>query len=231
MATINANREVEIKVVYYGPALSGKTTNLKQIYGMMRESSRGRLMSLENIKDDRTIFFDLLPIKVPVGNGFTLSAKLYTVPGQVAYDNTRKVVLQNVDAVVFVADSQQSASSANAYSFQNLCNNLKELKVDPDTLPLVVQFNKRDLPDVRPMSELEEAWKRRGVPVYAAAAIRRDGVMSTLEGVLRVSFRAVARSIPVLKSQGLTEDNFLKNVMANFETPLDLNALYFSIKG
>src|SRR5436190_15170879 len=119
MATINAGKEIELKLVYYGPALSGKTTNLQQVYGMMKPEHRGRLMSLENLKDDRTIFFDLLPLQVPVGNGFTISAKLYTVPGQVAYDNTRKIVLQNVDAVVFVADSQRTQGASNAYSFQN----------------------------------------------------------------------------------------------------------------
>ena len=125
MPTITG-REIDLKIVYYGPARCGKTTNLQQIYKMMKQEYRGKLMAMENVKDDRTIFFDLLPLKVPVGRGFTLSSKLYTVPGQVAYNNTRKIVLQNVDAVVFVADSQRSATAANAYSFQNLCNNLKE---------------------------------------------------------------------------------------------------------
>ena len=133
---------------------------------------------------------------MPVANGFTISAKIYTVPGQVAYANTRKVVLQNVDAVVFIADSQRNATSANAWSFQDLGNNLKELKVEVENLPLVVQFNKRDLPDIRPMKELEEAWKARGMPVYAASAIRRDGVMSTLEGILRLLYRNLAGPCP-----------------------------------
>jgi signal recognition particle receptor subunit beta len=230
MATINSNREIELKIVYYGPALCGKTTNLQQIHTMMKPSNRGKLMSLENVKDDRTIFFDLLPIKVPLGNGFTISAKLYTVPGQVAYNNTRKIVLQNVDAVVFVADSQRTAASANAYSFQNLCNNLKELKIDSETVPLVVQFNKRDMPDVRPMAELEAAWKERGVPVFAATAIRRDGVMTTLEGVLRVTFRSISEKIPMVKKYGMTEDQFLRDIMKNFDRPMDLNALYASFK-
>jgi signal recognition particle receptor subunit beta len=230
MATINSDREIELKLVYYGPALCGKTTNLQQVHEMMRASSRGKLMSLENVKDDRTIFFDLLPIKVPLGNGFTISAKIYTVPGQVAYNNTRKIVLQNVDGVVFVADSQRSAASANAYSFQNLGNNLKELKIDPDSVPLVVQFNKRDLPDVRPMSELEPGWKARGVPVFAAAAVRREGVMTTLEGILRLSFRNISEKIPTVRKFGMTEDQFLKDIMKNFERPMDLNALYASFK-
>jgi signal recognition particle receptor subunit beta len=230
MPTISG-REIDLKIVYYGPARCGKTTNLQQIYKMMKQEYRGKLMAMENVKDDRTIFFDLLPIKVPVGRGFTLSSKLYTVPGQVAYNNTRKVVLQNVDGVVFVADSQRSATAANAYSFQNLCNNLKELKIDPDQVPLVVQFNKRDLSDIRPMSELETAWKARGVPVCAAAAVKREGVMTTLESVLRTTFRHLTEKMPVVKSYGLNEETFLENVMNNFESPVDLNALLSSLQG
>lgn len=212
-----SSKQVELKIVYYGPAMCGKTTNLQQIHELIRSPNRGKLMSMSNVKDDRTIFFDLLPLQVPFGNGYKLSAKLYTVPGQVAYNHTRKLVLQNVDGLVFVADSQRSAAQANAYSFQNLQNNLRALRIDPAAVPLLVQFNKRDLPDVRPMEELEAVWKARGIPVCAASAVRCEGVMETLEGILRITFRALAEKAPLLKKYGLSEQVFMEKVRKNFE--------------
>lgn len=212
-----SSKQVELKIVYYGPAMCGKTTNLQQIHALIRANSRGKLMSMSNVKDDRTIFFDLLPLQVPFGNGYKLSAKLYTVPGQVAYNHTRKLVLQNVDGLVFVADSQRTAAQANAYSFQNLQNNLRALRIDPNSVPLLVQFNKRDLPDVRPMEELESVWKARGIPVCAASAVRCEGVLETLEGILRITFRALAEKAPLLKKYGLSEKLFIEQVRKNFE--------------
>ena len=130
-----SGKTIELKVVYYGPARCGKTTNLQQVHELLKPAYRGKLMSMSNVKDDRTIFFDLLPIRVPFGRGYHMSAKLYTVPGQVAYNNTRKLVLQGVDGIVFVADSQATSATANAYSFQNLTNNLKEAKLDLKEIP------------------------------------------------------------------------------------------------
>lgn len=218
MPTYSA-KHIELKIVYYGPALCGKTTNLQRVHEMLRSDLRGKLISMSNVKDDRTIFFDLLPIQVKFGDGYTLSAKLFTVPGQVAYNHTRKLVLQNVDGLVFVADSQRTQAKANAYSFQNLQNNLRALQIDPDAIPLVMQFNKRDLTDVRPMAELEAAWKARGVPVTASSAVTGEGIMETLEEVLRVTFRAFADRQPLLKKFGLTEENFIRSVRENFTPP------------
>ncbi|MEM7246451.1 MAG: hypothetical protein AAF533_13960 [Acidobacteriota bacterium] len=212
-------KQIELKLVYYGPAMCGKTTNLEQLHELLKPELRGKLMSMNNVRDDRTIFFDLLPLNVPFGNGYTLSAQLYTVPGQVAYNHTRKMVLQGVDGLVFVADSQPSAVKANAFSFQNLMNNLEELKVDGKSMPLVVQFNKRDLPGVRPMEELTAAWKARGVPCYPAIASKGEGVLETLVGALRKTFRAVVRSVPQVHKAGLNERAFLQHVLVNFQLP------------
>ncbi len=214
------SRGVEVKVVYYGPALCGKTTNLQQIHGLIRADLRGKLMSMSNVKDDRTIFFDLLPVQVPLGGGYGFSAKLYTVPGQITYTQTRKLVLQNVDGLVFVADSQRSQARANGESFEDLQRNLRDLHIDPASVPLVVQFNKRDLPDVRPMAELEAAWKARGVPVLAATASAREGVVETLEEILRLTFRSLAERVPTLRKLGVSEASFLAGVRRNF-VPVD----------
>jgi signal recognition particle receptor subunit beta len=211
-----AGRRIELKLVYYGPAKCGKTTNLQQIHTLLAPQHRGRLMSMANVKDDRTIFFDLLPIMVPLAKGRSLSTKLYTVPGQVAYNSTRKLVLQNVDGIVFVADSQRTKAEENAQSFANLNQNLTALKMDPKTLPLVVQFNKRDLPDLKPMPELEAAWKSRGVPVTAAAAVRGEGVMETLLAIMRLMFRRLDEKVG-RGTLGVTEEVFLGNVLRNFE--------------
>ena len=209
---------IDVKVVYYGPAMCGKTTNLQQIHSLIRPDLRGKLMSMSNVKDDRTIFFDLLPVQVPLGGGSRLSAKLYTVPGQMTYAHTRKLVLQNVDGIVFVADSQRDMAHQNGESFQDLARNLRDLQVVLESVPLVVQFNKRDLPDVRPMAELEAAWKARGVPVLPASAARGDGVLETLEQVLRLTFRSLVERVPLVRKLGVSEEAFLASVRRNFAT-------------
>ena len=213
---IFAGRRIELKIVYYGPALCGKTTNLQQLHEGMTAEGRGRLMSMSNLKDDRTIFFDLLPIQVPLGGGYTLSAKLYTVPGQIAYSQTRKLVLQNVDGVVFVADSRRDAAQANAESFQDLHRNLKALNIDPASVPVVVQFNKRDLPDVKPLEELAAAWKARGVPVCGASAMTGEGVFETLELMLRRMYADLVAKLPMIRRHGVGEEAFLDGVRRNF---------------
>src|SRR5262245_65457169 len=146
MVQINmAGREIVLKLVYYGPALSGKTTNLVKLHEMLAPQTRGKMLTLDTA-DDRTLYFDFLPIQFGTQNGFSVKLKLFTVPGQVMHRSTRKVVLAGADAVVFVADSQRSSASANAYSWRDMEANLKSNGIDFEQIPKVVQFNKRDLP-------------------------------------------------------------------------------------
>ena len=148
-------REITVKVVYYGPALSGKTTNLQQLHTLINTDARGKMVTLDTA-DDRTLYFDFLPIEFGTQNGFSVKIKLFTVPGQVMHKSTRKVVLSGADAVAFVADSQLSGASANAYSWRDMEANLKTNGIDFEQLPKVVQFNKRDMPDVKPLNEIKE---------------------------------------------------------------------------
>ncbi|MDB4941393.1 MAG: gliding motility protein MglA [Labilithrix sp.] len=181
-----AAREVAIKLVYYGPALSGKTTNLKALHELVRAQSRGRLMTLET-KDDRTLFFDMLPLTFRAGTesgGMSLRVKVFTVPGQVVHSSTRRLVLQGADGVVFVADSQLAETENNAESFLDLRANLKEMGRSLSKMPLVIQFNKRDLPNVRSDAELDELAQRGKEPVYKACAMSGAGVLESFFGLL-----------------------------------------------
>ncbi len=155
MVQINmANREISVKVVYYGPALSGKTSNLLKLHELMNPDSRGKMVTLDT-KDDRTLYFDFLPVEFTTSGGFSIKTKVFTVPGQVMHKSTRKVVLSGADAVAFVADSQRASASANAYSWRDMGANLKSNGIDFDAMPKVVQFNKRDLPDVKPLQSIK----------------------------------------------------------------------------
>jgi hypothetical protein len=176
--------QMAAKVVYYGPGLCGKTTNLHWIYSKTASDSRGEMVSLET-ETDRTLFFDLLPIDVGQVAGFNTRIQLYTVPGQVFYNTTRKLVLKGVDGVVFVADSQRAMLDANVQSFKNLEENLAEMGLSTDELPLVLQYNKRDLADICSVEELDETLNRRGWPCFEAVAIHGEGVFETLRGVSR----------------------------------------------
>ena len=158
--------QMAAKVVYYGPGLCGKTTNLQFIYGHTSQDSRGEMVSLET-ETDRTLFFDLLPIDVGSIAGFNTRIQLYTVPGQVFYNTTRKLVLKGVDGVVFVADSQRPMLQANLESLKNLQINLEEMNLTVDTMPIVLQYNKRDLPDVCSIEEMEEILNPHGWPSRA----------------------------------------------------------------
>src|ERR687893_2008330 len=164
-------REITCKIVYYGPGRSGKTTNLQYVYGRVPESRRGRMVSLAT-QTDRTLFFDFLPLELGTIAGFTTRFQLYTVPGQSYYAATRKLVLQGADGVVFVADSQARQLDENVESLQDLHANLAEHGVDPRTVPLVLQYNKQDLPRelILPPQELDDALNFRGVPHFAADA-------------------------------------------------------------
>ena len=176
--------QMAAKIVYYGPGLCGKTTNLQWIYSRTQDDSRGEMVSLET-ETDRTLFFDLLPIDVGQIAGFNTRIQLYTVPGQVFYNTTRKLVLKGVDGVVFVADSQRAMLDANVDSFRNLEENLGEMGLSVDSIPLVLQYNKRDLADVCSIAELEGALNRNGWPHHEAIAIEGKGVFETLKAVSR----------------------------------------------
>ncbi len=185
MSLVNyATREITCKIVYYGPGRSGKTTNLHHIYGQVPEDRKGKMVSLAT-QTDRTLFFDFLPLDLGTISGFTTKFQLYTVPGQVYYQSTRKLVLQGADGVVFVADSQTRQLEENIESFQDLHANLAEQGVDVRAVPLVLQYNKQDLPGELIMSteELRDAINFRGVPDFAADALHGPGVFETLRGI------------------------------------------------
>jgi signal recognition particle receptor subunit beta len=179
-----ATREITCKIVYYGPGRSGKTTNLHYIHGQVPTDRKGQMVSLAT-QTDRTLFFDFLPIDLGTISGFTTRFQLYTVPGQVYYQTTRKLVLQGADGVVFVADSQARQLGENVESFQDLHENLAAQGVDARTMPLVIQYNKVDLPEElrTPVPELEEALNFRGVPSFTADALHGPGVFETLRGI------------------------------------------------
>lgn len=185
MSLVNyQTREITCKIVYYGPGRSGKTTNLHYIYGQVPEDRKGKMVSLAT-QTDRTLFFDFLPLDLGTISGFSTRFQLYTVPGQVYYQATRKLVLQGADGVVFVADSQARQLQENIESFQDLHQNLAEQEVDPRSIPLVIQYNKQDLPPdlILTTSELADAVNFRGVPDYPADALHGPGVFETLKGI------------------------------------------------
>lgn len=204
-------RELTLKVVYYGPALSGKTTNLQAIHQMLPMGAAGRLMTLET-RDDRTLFFDLLPVGFRTRTGYRVKLKLFTVPGQVIHDSTRKVVLNGADGVVFIADSQLSESNANKEAFRNLRDNLAANSLDVDRLPVVIQFNKRDLPNVRSEEELQALESRRKTPVYRAVAISGVGVMETLSGLVALVWDALEQSYEIGNKLQVERGEFLEQL-------------------
>src|SRR5512133_2011414 len=186
VSTVNPlAREISAKIVYYGPGLSGKTTTLQQVHAAVRPDARGELISLST-EGDRTLFFDFLPVRVEQVHGLTLRLQLYTVPGQVFYDATRKLVLNGADGVVFVADSQPAAHDRNVESMLNLRENLEELGIDLDAFPLVIEYNKRDLPNVMPVELLRRDLNPRGVPDFATVAERGVNIMPALKEITRL---------------------------------------------
>ena len=185
MSLVNfTTREITCKIVYYGPGRSGKTTNLHYVYGRVPETRRGRMVSLAT-QTDRTLFFDFLPIDLGQISGFATRFQLYTVPGQVYYNATRRLVLQGADGVVFVGDSQARQLDENIESLQNLQSNLLEHGVDVRGMPLVMQYNKQDLPRelIHTVPELEDALNFRSVPSFPADALHGPGVFETLRGI------------------------------------------------
>lgn len=192
MAFVNiAAREIYTKIVYYGPGLCGKTTNLRHIYERAAPANKGKLVSLQT-ETERTLFFDFLPLDLGKVNGFSMRFQLYTVPGQIFYGATRKLVLKGFDAIVFVADSQRQRLEANIESMEDLETNLKEHDREVASVPLVIQFNKRDLDDIVEVSELRAALNPRGVPDFEAAASSGRGVFDTLKGVSSLALRRLS---------------------------------------
>lgn len=177
-------RELNCKIVYYGPGLGGKTTNLQHVYSITAPENRGKMISLAT-ETERTLFFDFLPIDLGQIRGFRTRFHLYTVPGQVFYDASRKLILRGVDGVVFVADSQEERLDANLESISNLRENLKEHGFDLAKIPYVLQLNKRDLPNIMPAEELRRLLLVKGEPVFEAVAMKGVGVLDTLKAVVR----------------------------------------------
>jgi len=190
MAIINqATRELQVKIVYYGPAMGGKTTNLVQVHDHVQTTAgnKGKLVSLAT-SSDRTLFFDFLPIEAMSIKGFKTKFQLYTVPGQVIYNTTRQLVLRGVDGVVFVADSQYDKMAENVESFTNLEENLRTIKLKLSEIPYVIQYNKRDLPNAAPVEYLEYLLNNRElqVPTFLSTAHRCEGVFESLNMITRM---------------------------------------------
>ena len=187
-------KEINCKIVYYGPGLGGKTTNIQHIYSKTAGKNKGEMVSL-NTENERTLFFDFLPLDLGEIRGFKTRLHLYTVPGQVFYEASRKLILRGVDGLVFVADSQIEKFDSNIQSFESLKENLSDQGYDPSKLPLVMQWNKRDLPIVSPVSELERSLNKLDFPAFEASALSGDGVFETLKMVSKLVLMNVKGSV------------------------------------
>ncbi len=212
----NETRELSVKVVYYGPALSGKTTNLQALYQKISPEVRGRLMTLDT-KDDRTLFFDMMPVFFKTEAGVKVKLKLFTVPGQVIHESTRRIVLQGTDAVVFVADSRRSEAAATLAYWTNMLKNLEANGLDYRTLPIVIQLNKRDLPDARQEDELGDLRKVIRPPMVPAVAVRGEGVAETLWALLSLTYRSLDRTMRLSERWKLDEREFLARVFDHLD--------------
>lgn len=201
-----------IKLVYYGPALGGKTTNLTRLHDFLRPELRGEMMVLDT-RNDRTLFFDLLPLGMITPTGLTVKLKIFTVPGQVAHDSTRKAVLSRADGVVFIADSQRTQASNNAASFDNLAENTMRVGLDFEQLPLVVQFNKRDLPAIETEAEILERWGQTPWPVFFGCALDGRGVVETFSAVLERVHDALDARFALSTEHGLGRAQFTSGIV------------------
>ena len=194
MSFINySSREINCKLVYYGPGLCGKTTNLQYIYNKTRPEAKGKMISLAT-ETERTLFFDFLPLSLGEIRGFKTRFHLYTVPGQVFYDASRKLILKGVDGVVFVADSQIARMEANLESLENLRNNLAEQGYSLDSIPYVIQYNKRDMPGIMPVEELRQELNPKGSPDFEGIAPQGVGVFDTLKAVAKLVLQELKKA-------------------------------------
>ncbi len=207
-------REIAIKVVYYGPALSGKTTNLQALFQRIDPKVRGRLMTLDT-KDDRTLFFDMMPVFFRSASGVKVKLKLYTVPGQVMHESTRRIVLQGTDAVAFVADGRRSEAAATLAYWNNMLANLQANGLDPRALPIVLQLNKRDLPGAREDDELDDLRQEVKPHVVPAVAIRGEGVVETLHALLQLTYRSLDARLGLERNWRIGEEEFLGQVFSH----------------
>lgn len=199
-------------MVYYGPALSGKTTNLQAVHYFLQDTAASELLTLDT-QNDRTLFFDLLPLEYLSPTGFKVKHKIFTVPGQVIHASTRKMVLKGADGVVFVADSQSHLNRENNQSYRDLINNLSFHKLED--IPMVIQFNKRDLPDIMSNEEIDAFASRINHPVMKAAAINGTGVLETFSQLIKDSFRVLDQRYRLQEKFKIDERELLKGIFAN----------------
>jgi signal recognition particle receptor subunit beta len=186
-----STKELTAKVVYYGPGLCGKTTNLQWVHEKLPIKNKGKMLSLAT-ETDRTLFFDFLPIEIGTIRGMKTRIQLYTVPGQVFYNATRRMVLKGADAVCFVCDSQEAMLDANLESYENMRQNLEANEIDPDEIPVVLQYNKRDLPNALPIEILNERMNPHNYPFYEAIAVKGVGVEDTLKAITKLVFKSLS---------------------------------------
>jgi signal recognition particle receptor subunit beta len=231
MSSINLHtKEITVKVVYYGPGLGGKTTSLQCIHRTLKPEMRGQLVSLAT-GIDRTLYFDFLPIKLPKVKDFTIRMSLYTVPGQVHYNATRKLVLQGADGVVFVADSQNARKEANIESVKNLDDNLRAHGMNPNTVPLVMEYNKRDLGNILSVKQLEKDLNRRKVPAFESCALNGKGIFEALRTITKLVLSDLKRkgiyqgkggqAAPEEKKAPVVSPKIEEGLVKAFETRLD----------
>lgn len=213
-----SQQRMVLKLVYYGPALSGKTTNLLRLHDLLAREGRGELMMLDTT-DDRTIFFDLLPFFLVAPSGLKIKVKVYTVPGQVRHDATRKAVLQRADGVVFVADSQYAEGANNGESFANLEKNLALVGIDIEQLPLVVQFNKRDLKEIISETEIARIWGPTGIPIVLASALQGWGVVETFREVAGLIYDHIDLKHRLREGHGLDRATFVQRLVNRVDQP------------
>jgi hypothetical protein len=225
-------REIGLKLVYYGPALSGKTTNLRALHQVTTEGARGRLMTLET-KDDRTLFFDMLPLtfRAESDRGMSLRIKIFTVPGQVLHASTRRLVLQGADGVAFIADSQISETEHNAASFLDLRQNLAETGLSLKQMPVVIQFNKRDLDRVRSDDEISALARRGREPVFKASAVNGRGVLETFFGLLHLTWTKLDAEHQLAKMIGVDAAELLPMAARQLGLDADVSALLSTCVG
>ena len=206
------NNSLTFKLVYYGPAQSGKTTNLLRLHEELSPELKGEVMTMET-KDDRTLFFDLLPLGFRAPSGLLIKFRIFTVPGQVAHDGTRKAVLSRADGIVFVADSDRSQETNNGESFQSLAENCHRVGLDFEHMPLVVQFNKCDLPSAVPEAEIRERWSAAPWPLVFAVALNGQGVEPTFEALLRALYQHHVEALALATVHGLNEADFVAGAL------------------
>lgn len=210
----NDDSRLVVKIVYYGPALSGKTTNLIFLHDSLQPQLSGELMTMET-KDDRTLFFDLLPLGFKTPSGMLVKIKLFTVPGQVQHDSTRKAVLSRADGVIFVADSQVDQSINNGESFQNLAENAARVGLDFQNLPLVVQFNKRDLTNILSREEILSRWSKAPWPLVFSIAVTGHGILTTFRQLLVQLYARLDDQHYLSTNHRMDCDQFIKAVMGD----------------